>query len=327
MSSVVDPNNLKQIIRIILMGTPDFALPGFKAIKADSFFNIVGVFTQADKASGRHRVITAPPVKQWAQSENLKIYQPEKIKTATELIKELKPDLILVIAYGKIIPADILNIPTHGCINVHGSLLPKYRGAACLNAPILNGDSISGLTIMLMNEGLDTGDILRQFSINLDSYETLSSLHDKLAALSAEKLCHTLKDWVLGKIQPQAQKDDQANYIGLLKKNDGLINWSESANKIERTIRAFNPWPGTFSYIRNLKNEKQILKILAAQVCDNNMTQTMENGQLFLLDKKLQVKCGQNSLHILKLQIAGGKKLSDTEFLTGHKEYLNQILG
>lgn len=319
--------DLKNKAKIILMGTPNFALPGFKAIKNDDFFEIIGVFTQPDKASGRKKIVSAPPVKLWAQAENLPIYQPEKIKPATELIKELAPDLILVIAYGKIIPLDILNIPPHGCINVHASLLPKYRGAACLNAPILNGDKETGITIMKMDEGLDTGPILKQVSVNLDEKETLASLHDKLTAVGAEILPDVLKDWLVGKINPQAQDNSQASYIGMLKKDDGLIDWSQSASEIERKIRALNPWPGTFSYLKTKSNDKQIIKILEAVVTNDQASIDLKAGQLYTEDKKLKIKCGQNNLLILELQIAGGKKLTGPEFLSGHKEYLQQILG
>ena len=327
MSRVSLKNNSSEKIKIILMGTPDFSLPSFKAIKNDDFFEVIGVFTQPDKASGRKKIVSAPPVKLWAQAENLPIYQPEKIKPVTELIKELAPDLIVVIAYGKIIPLEILNIPPHDCINVHASLLPKYRGAACLNAPILNGDRKTGLTIMKMDEGLDTGPILKQIQINLDKKETLFSLHNKLAELSTKILPNTLKDWVGGKIKPQKQDNSQASYIGVLKKEDGLINWLQPAIEIERKIRAFNPWPGTFSYI-NLKNKnKKIIKILEANIADTKNSENFKAGQLYAEAKKLKIKCGQNSLHILKLQIEGGKKITGSEFLVGHQEYLQQILG
>ena len=318
--------NLKNKVKIILMGTPDFSLPGFKAIQNDDFFEVIGVFTQPDKASGRKKIISAPPVKLWAQTENLPIYQPSKIKPVTELIKELAPDLILVIAYGKIIPSEILNIPSYGCINVHASLLPKYRGAACLNAPLLNGDKESGITIMKMDEGLDTGPILKQVSINLDEKETLPSLHNKLTQMSAEILPSVLKDWLAGKIKPRPQDNNQASYIGMLKKDDGLINWNLAASEIERKVRALNPWPGTFSYIKTKNNEKQIIKILETNFDNALAPSNLKVGQLYVENKKLKIKCGQNSLHILKLQIAGGKKLTDQEFLAGYKECLQQIL-
>jgi methionyl-tRNA formyltransferase len=307
-------------IRIIFMGTPDFALPGLLALIAAPDFSIVGVFTQTDKPIGRKQILTSPPVKVLAEKSDLTIFQPEKIKTAAEIIKNLAPDLIVVIAYGQIIPPDILAIPKFGCVNVHASLLPKYRGAACLNAPILNGDTATGVTVMQMDANLDTGPILRQSKIQLNGRETWPELHDRLAALGAELLIPTLRDWVTGKIKPQAQDDTLATYVKTLKKSDGKIDWTKSAAEIERMVRAYNPWPGTHAL-----SDKKILKILAVapEVLAANEHQA---GEMFLHDGKLAVQCGQGALLILKLQIAGGKALDYNEFLRGNKNLFGQIL-
>ena len=300
-------------IRLIFMGTPEFSLPGLNCIINEPRFDVVGVFTQPDKPIGREQILTIPPVKRLAQEHGLNIFQPENIKTETENIKNLQPDLIVVIAYGKIIPPSILDIPTYGCINVHASLLPKYRGAACLNAPLLNGDQETGVTIMKMEAGLDTGPILRQAKIKLNGDETLEIVHDKLSALGAELLIPTLEDFIAGKIIPQVQDDSQASYIKTLKKEDGKIDWNKPALEIERMVRAYNPWPGTHA----LKTDK-IIKIIKVA----NKTLEINDhkiGELFLVDGRLAVQCGQDSLVILELQPAGKKIMTSEDFLRGNK--------
>lgn len=302
-----------KIIRTIFMGTPEFSLPGLTSLINDQLFNIIGVFTQPDKAVGRHQTLTPPPVKNLALKNNLKIFQPQKIKTETETIKNLRPDLIVVIAYGKIISQEILDIPKYGCVNVHASLLPKYRGAACLNAPILNGDLETGVTIMKMEAGLDTGPILRQAKIKLTDVENLENVHDKLSLLGAELLGPTLHDFIAGKITPKIQDESQASYIKMLKKEDGRIDWTKPARVIERMVRAYTPWPGTHTTL-NKKN----IKIISV---DHEIlkTNTHKIGESFLSDGRLAIQCGQDALYVLKLQLEGKKIMTYKEFLNGNK--------
>jgi len=312
-------------IKTIFMGTPEFALSGLEALIKDEDFEIIGVFTQPDKPIGRKQSLSEPPVKTLALKNNLKIFQPEKIKNQVEVIKNLQPDLIVVIAYGKIIPSDILNIPLYGCINVHASLLPKYRGAACLNAPILNGDQKTGVTIMKMDTGLDTGPIIKQAEIILNNQESLKEVHDKLSALGAQILPKTIKDFVSGKIKSINQADEQATYVKMLTKEDGRLNWQKTAQEIERMVRGLNPWPGTYSIDKNNK----IIKILAVENViqkDDKETIKYKPGQIFLAKNQLAVKCGQDYLIILKLQIEGGRPLNSQAFLSGHKDFIQQIL-
>ncbi|MFA5753963.1 MAG: methionyl-tRNA formyltransferase [Patescibacteria group bacterium] len=314
------PNITSQKVRLIFMGTPEFALPGFSALIDASEIEIVGVFTQTDKPVGRKQIISPPPVKEMALKHGLRVFQPKKINLETETIRALKPDLIVVIAYGKIIPPAILDIPTYGCVNVHASLLPKYRGAACLNAPILNGDSETGVTIMRMETGLDTGPILRQAKIKLNGRESLKDVHDNLSALGAEILVPTLKDLLAGKIIPQAQDDSRASYIKTLSKENGRIDWNQSASAIERMVRAYNPWPGTSAVcqdrtIKIIAVENEILKVNG-----------QPTGQIFRDGKRLAVQCGQDSLVILKLQIEGKKAMTAEEFLNGNPGLVGKIL-
>ncbi len=300
-------------IRTIFMGTPEFSLPGLASLIASANFEIVGIFTQPDKPFGRNQILTPPPIKDLALKHNLKIFQPLKIRSEIETIKNLQPDLIVVIAYGKIIPPEILSIPKYSCINVHASLLPRYRGAACLNAPILNGDGETGVTIMQMEAGLDTGPILRQEAIKLTGAETLETVHDELSTLSAKLLVPTLNDFIAGKITPQIQDDSRASYIKTLKKEDGKIDWARPALEIERMVRAYNPWPGTYT----VSNGKTI-KLISVdhEIFKSNNHKT---GESFLADGRLAIQCGQDSLVILKLQLEGKKMMESAEFLRGHK--------
>ena len=308
-------------INIVFMGTPQFSCPALQSLINNPDFQIIGVFTQPDRPIGRKQIITFPPVKTLVVKYGLPVFQPLKIKTEIETIKSLAPDLIVVIAYGQIIPQKILDIPAHGGINVHASLLPKYRGAACLNAPILNGDDRTGVTVMMMEAGLDTGPILRQTEIRLQGNETLELLHDRLSQIGASMLPETIKDFLAGNIKPQPQDDKQSSYVKTLKKEDGHINWHKDATAIERMIRAYNPWPGTFAN----KADGKMLKILAVEHQPLAIN-AHRPGTLFSENRRLLIQCGQDSLVVLKLQIAGGKPLKDQEFLAGHSSLINSVL-
>lgn len=309
------------------MGTPEFGAQCLAALLSSDRFDVVAVISQPDKKVGRQQILTEPPIKQLAKQNNTPVYQPEKIRTEIALIKELKPELIVVAAYGQIIPQSILEIPTYGCINVHGSLLPKYRGAACLQAPILNGDKYSGVTIMKMDAGLDTGPILARKKIKLAKDETASSLHDKLAALGAGLLIKTLGRYTRGWIKPEKQKETEASYVKILKKEDGHINWHEDAIEIERMIRAYNPWPGAYSYLsdEDLKINRVLFKILAVRPQPLKINK-YKLGQLFLYESALAVQCGQNALVVIKLQLEGKKVMEVDSFLRGNESIIGNIL-
>lgn len=314
-------------VKVLFMGTPEFSLPGFKALIEADDFEIVGVYTQSDKPVGRKQTLTAPPVKILAQEYGLKVFQPLKIKPELENIKNLAPDLIVVIAYGKIIPQEILDIPKYGCINVHASLLPKYRGAACLNAPILNGDDKTGITIMKMEAGLDTGPIIKQAEIILSGKENLKDVHDKLSALGAEILVPTLRLWVKGEIKAQKQNDALSTYVSVTKKEDGKLDFNKSAEELERMIRAYNPWPGTYALL-----EDEALKIIEAKVKQEDEINDKENlkslkiGEIYVSDKNLLIKCKRNYLIVNKLQLAGKKVMTAETFLNGNSKIIGTTL-
>jgi len=244
-------------LRVVFMGTPEFALPSLGALVeygaagriVPSGIEVVGVLTRPDKVAGRGRQILYSPVKQWALDQGLAIYQPGPLRRpeALELVSSLSPDLIVVAAFGQILPPQILQLPASGCLNVHASLLPRYRGAAPINAAILAGDRETGVTIMLMDEGLDTGPMLAKRSLPIGAEDTAGSLFAKLGMLGADLLLQVLPRWLAGEITPETQDPAEATLTHVLSKADGLIDWSLPASQVERVVRAYNPWPGAYT--------------------------------------------------------------------------------
>jgi methionyl-tRNA formyltransferase len=243
------------------MGSPDFSLPTLRALAGH--YEVVGVVTQPDRASGRGRELKAPPVKLLAQELNIPFIQPEKLKQpeAMEQLRLWNPDLIVVAAFGQILRKDVLELPRFGCINVHASLLPRWRGAAPINAALLHGDEETGITVMKMDVGLDTGPMLRQKSIRLTREDTAGSVFESLARLGADLLLETLPDYLSGKIQPVPQPEEGATYAPMLKKEEGRLDFTLPAQELERRVRAFNPWPGAF-----MDFEGAMLKVHQAHV-------------------------------------------------------------
>ncbi|MFA4834008.1 MAG: methionyl-tRNA formyltransferase [Patescibacteria group bacterium] len=307
-------------IKIIFAGTPDFAVPGFKAMLADKDFKILAVITQPDKPVGRKQILTPSTVKTEAQKNNIPVWQPDKIAEIKGEIKKSNPDLAVLAAYGQIIPQEILDIPCFGWINVHGSLLPRWRGAACVQAPILASDKKTGITIMKIEKGLDTGPILKQTEIKIDPEETAETLHDKLARLGAKILPGTIKEYIDGKIKPKPQDNQKASYAPTLKKEDGKINWQKKAEEIERMVRALTPWPRTWTNWQN-----KIIKIVSISPTPLKIN-NHKIGQIFLYNSQLAVQCGKNALIIKKLQLEGKKETTAEEFLRGYKDIIGQIL-
>jgi len=310
----------KDKFKTVFIGTPDFACPTLKALIADENFDIVLIVTQGDKKIGRKQVVTAPPIKVIAQKNNIRFIQPGRIKEAKEELEKLEPDFIVVAAYGQIISGDVLDIPKYGSFNVHASLLPKYRGAAVIPAPILNGDKETGVTIIKMDTGIDTGPILYQEKIDIKEYETAEELHDRLADLGAKILPLALKGYVQKELKLIEQDAREGNYIKMLKKEDGKIDWNKSAKEIERMVRALNPWPGAYSRVK-----ESIIKIVKAE----NETIKINDykiGEVFLHDNKLAIQCGQDAIVINKLQLEGKKPMSGEEFLRGQNDFLGSVL-
>lgn len=313
------------ILKTIFVGTPDFGLPSLESLHNNNEFELIGVITQPDKKVGRKQILTPPPIKKRAAELNIPVFQPEKIAQFKDELTKLAPDLIIVIAYAQIIPSNILSIPRLGFINVHGSLLPKYRGAACIQASILNGDKKTGITIMQMDKGLDTGPILSQASIDIAPKDTTEILFDKLSGLGAKILIPTVLDLNNKKITPKSQNNKEASYVKTLKKEDGKIDWSKSSVDIERFIRAMTSWPGAYSFLRKEKVPGQMLKILEAETSETDIKK-YSPGEIYISNNILNIKCGKGSLKIIKLQLSGKKATSADDYLRGHGEHVGQIL-
>ncbi len=306
--------------RIVFVGTPKFSVPSLKALIDDGRFEISAVVTQPDMPAGRSLELTPPPVKVTALSYGLEVLQPQKITQIIDRLRELEPEAIVVVAYAQIIPEEILALPKFGCVNVHASLLPKYRGAGVIQAPLLNGDAESGVTIMVMDETLDTGPLLSQAVYDIKPHETGDSLAVALSELGARELPSTLNRYLEGTLAPKAQPTE-GTYVGRWQKKDGIIDWSRPATDIERFIRAMHSWPSAWTWI----NGKQ-LKILEAD--PSVIALTMHKpGKTFVYNSTFAVQCGQDSLIIRRLQLEGKKPMTSEEFMRGYRDFVGAMLG
>ena len=306
--------------RIIFMGTPGFACPTLQ-ILIDRGENILAVVTQPDRPKGRGQKMMPPPVKELALCHDIPVFQPLKVRDPAfvETIRGLAPDLIVVVAFGQILPKALLDIPLQGCINVHSSLLPRYRGAAPLNWCIINGESETGVTTMLMDPGLDTGPMLLKRSTTIDENEDIVSLHDRMAVMGAQLLAETLDGRLTGQIEPEPQDNSQTCYAPLLKKEDGLINWRRSAREIHNQVRGMAVWPGAHTYF-----DGQTLKLYRTQVGEESGAP----GTVLRSSRGiLEVACGMGSLYIKELQLAGKKRLDSASFLAGCPVVEGTVLG
>ncbi len=315
-------------MKYVFFGTPEFAAIVLEGLLKSGYIP-EAVICNPDEPVGRKKILTPPPVKILAEKSNIIVFQPRKLRDNPEFagqLKKLKPDLAIVAAYGKILPKEILDIPVLGFINVHGSLLPAYRGASPIQQAILNGDKETGITIMKVDEKMDHGEIISQIKTPVADSDTFESLSRKLAISGAKLLIKTTPDYVTGKIKPTEQNDSEATYVKIIKKEDGKINWSKDATEIERMARAFYPWPSAYANIKNQKSKikNQIIKIIEAEVSKNDGGHQI--GEVFLKNNELAIQCGKNILIVKKLQLEGGKILSAKEFLNGHKDFKGSIL-
>ena len=302
-------------MKAVFMGTPDFAVPTLQKM-VDMGIEITAVVTQPDKAKGRGKKVIYSPVKECALAHDLPVYQPVRIKKDPEFIqtlRDMQPDVIVVVAFGQILPKEILDIPRLGCVNVHASLLPKFRGAAPIQWSIIDGEEVTGVTTMLMDVGLDTGDMLLKTEIPVDPKETGGSLHDKLAAVGGELLEKTLIGLEAGTIVPEKQDDSQAGeYARMLDKELGHIDFNQPAVVIERLIRGLNPWPSAYTYI-----DGKTLKIWEAEVLDRNYG--CEYGEVAEVTRNcLIIQTGVGALSVKSVQLQGKKRMDIAAFLNGY---------
>ena len=304
-------------LKIIFAGTPDFAASSLSAL-IESEHDVVAVYTQPDRPAGRGRKLRASPVKELALKHEIPVQQPEKLKDPEthNVLRSFNADVMIVAAYGLILPQVVLDIPRLGCLNIHASLLPRWRGAAPIQRAIAAGDKESGITIMQMDAGLDTGDILLLSTCPIHDNDNGGDLHDRLAEMGASSILDALKDIESGKTKPIKQDDALATYAHKLDKKEAIINWQDSAENIDRLIRAFNPWPVAFTYI----NDKT-LRIWQAQVLPNNSE--LEAGTIISINKKgIDISCGEGTLRLLKLQPSGSKAMDVASFMNGHAKQL-----
>jgi methionyl-tRNA formyltransferase len=299
-------------MRIIFMGTPEFACPTLRTL-IERKEQVVAVVTQPDRPKGRGQQTLPPPVKVLALEHGIPVLQPVKVRhpDAIEEIRALNPDLIVVVAFGQILPKALLEIPAKGCINVHASLLPGYRGAAPLNWCIINGETETGVTTMMMDVGLDTGDMLLKRATPIDPDEDTQALHDRLSQIGADLLAETLDRVAAGGLVPEKQDDALTCYAPMLKKEDGLIDWSKDAAGIKNLVRGMTPWPGAFSYL-----DEKLLKVYRVQTASGSGAP----GEILSAGRDgIEVACGEGSIVVHELQLEGKKRLNAAEFLAGCK--------
>lgn len=319
-------------MKIIFMGTPDFAGQALKDL-LESRHQVLAVFTQPDRPRGRGKKVSFTPVKEIALEAGLPVYQPKKIRDPEiiEKIKELDPDIIVVAAYGRILPVDILNLPRHGAINIHASLLPKYRGAAPIHWALINGEEKTGVTIMQMDEGMDTGDMLLKKEIIIDQAANTGDLFNQLALLGGQALLEALDAIEKGQLEGEKQNEDEATYAPMLAKEDEILDWQMPASDLVNKIRGMNPWPGVYTFFRN-----QRLKIHKASLADSYQVQVLSNieensvrpgliagfGQEGIL-----LATGQGFILLESLQPAGKKAMDHTDFINGYQVHEGEVLG
>ncbi len=324
----------EDVLKIVFMGTPEFAVPSLE-ILINSGYEILAVVTQPDKPKGRGKKLSPPPVKEHALLNSIKVLQPDKIKTEEFLneIKELKPDLLVTCAYGKILSKELLEVPPLGCINVHGSLLPKYRGAAPIHWCIINGEKTTGITTMYTDIGMDTGDMLLKRELEITDDMTVGDLHDKMSVLGAEVLLDTLKSLENGTLIRIPQNNDEATYVSIIKKDIGKIDWNKTTNEIHNLVRGTNPWPGAYCEYQGDKMRLWNTKYI--EVCDIGLSSDNDNieesnirpGMILNAGKDgITVKTGDGILLVTEVQFANCRRMCVEEYICGHEIIEGEIL-
>ncbi|NOZ04761.1 MAG: methionyl-tRNA formyltransferase [Chloroflexi bacterium] len=305
------------------MGTPAFAVPTLEALAATDVYDIAWVITQPDKPAGRGRQPTAPPVKEAARRLGLPVWQPETMRDeqVVHRLREASPDVIVVAAFGEILRPNILAIPPHGIVNVHASLLPKHRGASPVAGALLAGDTTTGITIMLMDQGMDTGPILGQATLPIAAQDNRGTLTEALARLGPKLLTEVLPRWLRGEITPQPQDDALATYTSLIKKHDGLVDWEKPAKQIWRRFCAYTPWPGLFTFW----NGQRINIVHCHPLAESG--QTPPPGTGMIIADQPAVATGRDVLVLDKIQLAGKRPVSGPDFLRGHRDFSGSRLG
>ncbi|MGI6189548.1 MAG: methionyl-tRNA formyltransferase [Clostridiales bacterium] len=304
------------MLRVVFMGTPEFALPSLEAVLR-SGQKLIGVVTQPDRPKGRGRLLTPPPVKVWAMERDIEVYQPEKVRNPefVAILEKMAPDVIVTAAFGQILSKQILDIPPLGCINVHASLLPKYRGASPIQQALIDGETSTGITIMYMDEGMDTGDIILQKKIDIHPEERADQLHDRLALLGGQALEEALRLFEGGKPAGRPQEHEKATYCKKIDKTMGNINWTENGNQIKNLVRGLTPWPGAFTFYG-----QQRIKVWKIKEWEYSKAKDCVPGQVAAADQQqgLIVACGHGFVRLSEIQAQGKKVMKDVDFIRGN---------
>jgi len=310
-------------LKIVFFGTPEFAVPSLEMLMVEGY-EVIAVVTQPDKPKGRGNKLTAPPVKEFALKHGIDVLQPSKIKTPdfVQQIRALSPDLFITAAYGKILSKDLLEVPALGCINVHGSLLPKYRGAAPIHWAIINGERTTGITTMFTDVGLDTGDILLKKELDIDTDITVGELHDKMAILGAEVLKVTLEELKKGLLERKPQDDTLSSYAPIILKDLGLIDWNRTAQQIHNLVRGTNPWPGSYTFLNG--NRMRIWRTNLASYIETGLAYG-EIAQVSL--DGILVKCSDGYILVKEIQFDSSKRMSVGDYVKGHQIDVGEKLG
>lgn len=310
-------------MKIVFMGTPEFAVPSLEMLVREGY-EVVAVITQPDKPKGRGNKLTAPPVKEYALSKGIRVIQPEKVRTPEfeGLLKEIGPDLFVTVAYGRILPKNILAVPSHGCINVHGSMLPKYRGAAPLHWAIINGEQLTGITTMYTDEGMDTGDMLLKKSIEIDPNMTVGELHDPMSLLGAEVLKETILKLKMGTLKRTPQPNAEATYAPIMGKDVGLISWLKTSGEIHNLVRGTNPWPGAYTFYKGERMRVWKTELIYGADCLANP------GTILAVSKDgISVSTGKGLVRIVEIQFDSSRKMTVEGYICGHRIDEGEVLG
>lgn len=297
-------------LKVIFMGTPDFAVPVLEYLIENT--NVVLVVTQPDKEVGRDKKISFCPIKKVALEKGIDVFQPVKIRNDFEIISEINPDLIITCAYGQIVPQSLLDIPKYGCINVHASLLPKYRGASPMQAALLNGDAKTGVTLMYMDAGMDTGDMIAKAILPIDVEDTIGSLHDKLSLLGRDLLAKELENIIKGNVTREKQNNEEATYTKMIKREDELIDFNDNGQNIINKIRAFNPWPLAYFKLNGVE-----VKVLKASFEAKDIKET---HKVILGKKEMSITCADGIIKLERIKPFGKKEMDITSYLNGIKK-------
>ncbi|MDI6778140.1 MAG: methionyl-tRNA formyltransferase [Patescibacteria group bacterium] len=310
-------------LKIIFMGTPHFAEVILRKMIAAKY-NIVAVFTQPDKEVGRKREMKKSPVKKLAEKNNIQVFEPQDLKETPEKIAKMRPDLIIIAAYGKILPKSILDIPKYGSINIHASLLPKFRGASPVQQAILEGEKETGITLMLMSEKFDAGEIIAQEKLKIAKDDNAQTLTEKLAKTGARLLPETLPSWISGSIKAAPQDEKKASFCKIIKKEDGKMDWNDSAEKIFRKYKAYFPWPGIYSFFSD-NGKKKRLKLVEIKTIPGAGAGE-KPGEVVEYEKEIVIQTGKGIIILKKVQPEGKKEMDIKEFLRGRKDFRGMIL-